>query len=191
MSIARAWRVFIAAYPDPDARAQIAQLAQNLIAGRTGARPVAPDAVHLTIQFVGTVPTREVEGIAESVRRSASGIPAFSLRGARVGTLPARGEARLLALMVDAPPPLMELKRRLAHRLGRSPRAKSAEGFMPHLTLVRFAPGHAQRVEADRGEEGVEPVEMGIDEVRIVRSILRPKGAEHVVIERVPLGSGG
>lgn len=102
--------------------------------------------------------------------------------------LPERGPARLVAVVTDAPGELLELKRRLARRLSRSLRRDGTERFTPHLTLCRFRrPTRlAPRVEADASGVGAFVVE----EVRLMRSVLRREGAEHGVVEGVGLGAG-
>lgn len=173
-------RLFVAIYPGPEAAARmLAALAQALPA-EVRRRAVAPEQVHMTLQFIGDTDEREVPEVCESVRRSASGLAAFSLDIVRLATLPERGPPRLLAAITDAPAALRELQRRLASRLARNPRARPGERFLPHLTLCRFT-GRAPRVDA--------PGTIGAFEVRSVRlmaSVLRPTGAEHTAVLAVP-----
>ena len=90
----------------------------------------------------------------------------------------------MIAMETDAPAGLLELHRRLAMRLARSPRAKTGDRFLPHLTLCRFSGvGRPERVEAR--------VEIPVFECRgvsVMRSVLRAEGAEHSVVEEVELG---
>jgi 2'-5' RNA ligase len=86
-------------------------------------------------------------------------------------------------MTTDAPAPLLELQRRLAHRLARSPRAKAGDRFLPHLTLCRFSGG----ARAPRIDEPTDISAFAVDHVMLMRSVLRPSGAEHSEVARVAL----
>lgn len=158
-------------------------LLDRLPLGAHRATPV--EQVHLTLQFVGDTPSSRVEGVVETVRRAAGGIQGFELIPLRLITLPARGSARLAAIETDAPPPLLELQRRLASRLARRPRKETGDGFLPHLTLCRFREG----AQAVRVEETVGMVGFRAPEVLVMRSVLRPAGSEHAEVARIALES--
>jgi 2'-5' RNA ligase len=99
-------------------------------------------------------------------------------------SLPESARPRLVALETDSPPPLLELHRRLAHRLARTARERPGDRFRPHLTLCRFAPGsRPEPVDATADLEA-----FPVAELLVMRSTLRPQGAEHSAVERVALG---
>jgi 2'-5' RNA ligase len=137
----------------------------------------------MTLQFIGDVDPRDRDRVAETVRRAAGGIPPFTLRAGELITLPLPPyDPRLIAATTGAPPPLLELQRRLAARLARNPR--DSQRFTPHLTLARF--DHGTSTEPIRTP--LDPViEFPITEVRLMQSILKPTGAEHRCAEAVPL----
>lgn len=144
------------------------------------------EQVHMTLQFIGDRDERELDEVAESVRRSGAGLEPFELRAMRLMTLPERGRPRLIAMETDSPPPLLEVHRRLVKRLAhptRSGRGRQ-DRFRPHLTLLRFQ-GSARAEEVDR------PVTLEpflVSEIVLMRSVLRTEGAEHTVVEAVRLG---
>lgn len=146
-------------------------------------RSTPPDQVHLTLQFIGPTDPRELEEKAESVERSASGIGAFELTPVRFITLPQRGRPRLVALETDAPPGLLEIQRRLAHRLASKPRRDPGDRFLPHLTLCRFT----HRARPRDLDQSVEFDAFQIDRIALMRSILRESGAEHSLVREFPL----
>lgn len=167
------WRLFVAAYP-PEAVVHGARLALDGL-DLPEARATPLEQVHLTLQFIGDIDPRDVDEVRESVARSAAGIGAFELKPVRLVTLPQRGPARLVAMETDAPAAVLELHRRLAMRLAKSTRRDAADRFLPHLTLCRFRRATKQ-VFVD------EPIEIGpfeIGEIKLMRSVLRPEGAEH------------
>lgn len=174
-------RLFVALYPPVEAARALIDDVER--ADLPPHKLVRDDQVHLTVQFIGDTAVRDMDDVIESVRRSASGIGRFSLAIERFMMLPEGGPARLIAAETSAPPPLLELHRRLAHRLARNPRERAGDHFLPHMTLARFAsPAHTRPEpwpSADRVFE--------IHEVMLMRSTLHAGGAEHHIVERVPL----
>lgn len=146
-------------------------------------RPTPPEQVHLTLQFIGDTPQGDLDRVIESIERSASGIAPFGLTPLRLMTLPPRGRPRLVALETDAPPPLLELQRRLAHRLARNPRQKAGDRFLPHLTLARFTHDARPR---DLDVPARDPM-FHVEHLALVRSVLLPTGAQHRVLREFPL----
>jgi 2'-5' RNA ligase len=89
--------------------------------------------------------------------------------------LPQRGAARLIAAEADRPPALMEIQRRLATRLARSARRNPSDRFRPHMTLCRFrSPSSLPRI-----DEVLKADPFPVDRVRLMKSTLRPEGAQH------------
>jgi 2'-5' RNA ligase len=173
-------RLFVAIYPPKDVR-------QSMLAAveppETPHRMTAVDQVHMTIQFIGETREKDLTEVVDSVHRAAAGIAAFPLKPLRLISLPERGAPRLIAVETDAPSGLMELHRRFAMRLARSPRAKASDRFLPHLTVCRFTgsgtPGRLERA--------MEMREFECGGLRVMRSVLKPDRAEHVLVEEVPL----
>jgi len=175
-------RMFVGVYPPRDAAESLAVLLDGL--DLPGHRRTPVGQLHMTAQFIGDVPLADVDGVVESVERSASGLDAFALTAQRLVSLPQRGAARLVAVETDAPPMLLELHRRLVHRLATKPRPRRDERFLPHITLCRFtslAPG--LRVSA-----AAPATPFLIDSVRLMRSVLHPDGAEHRLVGEFKLG---
>jgi 2'-5' RNA ligase len=175
-------RLFVGIYPTPEFAASALALLDGI--GELPPRRASPAAqIHLTAQFIGETDPRRLEAVRESVARAASGLGSFSITVERLITLPRRGPARLVAVETDAPPPLVELHRRLVSRLARKPRKEASDRFVPHLTLCRFrAPTPGLRFERPAPIGGFE-----VREVRLMRSLLRPEGAEHIPIDAFSL----
>jgi 2'-5' RNA ligase len=177
------WRLFVGVYPPPSVAERLAEIA--LERPLASYRRVPTDQVHLTALFLGPRPRGEVDEICESVSRACAGIGPFELRARRVLTLPGRGRPRLIAVETDAPAGVVEIHRRLAHRLavggGRRP-----DRFLPHLTICRFRHGERPRAV----DEAIDGPGFGVRDVRLMRSVLRPEGARHEEVTRVDLEGG-
>jgi RNA 2',3'-cyclic 3'-phosphodiesterase len=173
-------RLFVAVYPPADTTLTLLNTLRATPLPKTS-RPVPAAQVHLTLQFIGDTPERDLAGVEESVRRSASGIGPFVLHPRRLMTLPEHGHPRLVAAETDSPAHLLELQRRLAGRLARQPRPR--QDFRPHLTLCRFDGN--ERAETVDSPIDVAPFE--VSEVVLVQSVLRPTGAQHIPLVAVAL----
>jgi 2'-5' RNA ligase len=146
-------------------------------------RAVPAEHVHLTLQFIGDTPRGELPATVESMERSAAGLRAFELTVQRLITLPERGPRRLIAACTDAPGILEELKRRLVTRLARPGERRSRRPFRPHLTLARFrkpTPGPAI-------DHPLEQRRFPVDRIVLMRSTLRPEGAQHTEVAHATL----
>ena len=179
-------RLFVALHaPEDSARSMLRALRKLDLPPVARHRETPLAQVHMTLQFIGDTPERDLDETLESVRRSAAGLAAFVLQPLRLITLPERGPPRLVAMTTDAPAPLLELQRRLAHRLARSPRAKAGDRFLPHLTLCRFSGAS----KAPRVDELADLRAFTVDRITLMKSVLRPAGAEHTPVERIALAS--
>lgn len=173
-------RLFVAAYPPQG----VAQAMLDLL----GAVPLpthratSPDQVHLTLLFLGDTSEREVPGVVQSVRGACAGVPSFSIALTMLTTVPKGHRARAVVAETTAPAGMLEIHRRLVSRLARSTIRR--DNFRPHFTLARFAPPGAPAVGVERSLT-VGPIE--IDRIALVRSILRPEGAQHIPVEEFEL----
>lgn len=182
-------RLFAALYPPPQiAEQMLALVAEVECTGGLPEHRVTPvSQVHMTLQFIGERREQDVDGVIESLQRSASGIGAFTLTPARLIALPEQGPARLIALQTDAPPPLLELQRRLATRLARKTRKQAGDRFVPHFTIARFreeAGSFSLNASLDAGSNAIA---FEVREIALMRSVLHSAGAEHRNLDRIGL----
>lgn len=174
-------RLFVSIDPPADIADQLARI--TALAGWPGARATAADHIHLTAHFIGEVGARDLERTLESVDRAAAGLGSFTITLNRLSPLPDAEAPRLVAAIADRPPPLMELHRRLVHRLARRPR--EGDRFDPHLTLARFPqpPGPLPPLPALPAG-----LSFRVEHAAVKQSVLHPSGAEHRTIRLVSLG---
>ena len=166
-------RLFVAAYPPADSVQAMLACMQSL--ALPAHRLTAAEQVHLTVQFIGDTPSKDLDATVESVQRAAAGLRSFTLQPLRLLALPERGPKRLIALETDLPSELMELHRRLVIRLARNARPRAADRFRPHFTLCRF------RTQM-RGLSLDQPISIGsfqIGRIFLMRSALSSDGATH------------
>ncbi len=193
-------RLFVAIYPPRDVAEQMLRCARLHLhehAARyegAAAQFVALEQVHLTLHFLGNVSARDLPETIGSIDRAKKGLHAFSLIPGAIIALPPSGrhKPRLIAIETDAPADLLELQRRLAQRFARPAREKPGDRFLPHMTLARFRwsrGGEPLEHPAWRGpiEQQPTPAFFDVTEFHLVKSVLRPDGAQHQSVAKWPL----
>jgi 2'-5' RNA ligase len=154
-----------------------------------GARWVAIENQHVTIKFLGRTAADIVDGVVEAARAAASDHPRWTTELTHLGAFPNLRRARVLwAALDDAEGAMTGLAARVDERtepLGFEPEKRA---FTPHLTIARFkVPGPLPAL-PEREGAALEP--FGVDELRMYRSHLSPRGARYEILERLPLGGG-
>jgi 2'-5' RNA ligase len=146
-------------------------------------RPIAPEALHLTLAFLGHRPAKDVATI-ERVLRAAAG-PAPRLAIADGLLLPPRGARVLCAELSDPDGTLAALQARVSDGLaGAGVYQPEKRPFRAHVTVARLRP----RERAPRTLDGApEPLEFEGDAVTLFVSRLHPHGARYEPLVRVPL----
>lgn len=170
--------------PEP-ARAAIASWRDGLVAGRRDLRPVAPEALHVTLAFLAWQDVEDAERIAETAFSAAEGVGAPRLSAAGVRPLPPRGP-RLFALeLEDEGERAVKLQAAVSDALeaGRWYRPEKRP-FWPHVTLARVKRGER----AAPLEARAAPAEaFDADGITLYRSTLRPQGALYEPLGRARL----
>lgn len=171
-----------------EARRRLAAWRDEAIAGREDLRPVRPEALHVTLAFLGWRAEKEVERIAETMSRAVEGLACPGLAPSAVKAVPRRAP-RLFALDLDdeggrAAAVQSGVEGALAARGFHEPEARP---WWPHLTLARVKRGRrASPLEAPPPP----PVLFRALEVTLYRSTLRPQGAVYEPLARTSLSPG-
>ncbi|HHX91026.1 MAG TPA: RNA 2',3'-cyclic phosphodiesterase [Paracoccus sp.] len=176
-------RAFIA-LPIPEAiRSQLA-VTQFLL---PIARPTPPGNFHLTLLFLGEQPEDRLEEVHLALSRINAAPLELQIEGLGVfgGDKPRSVHATL-----RPNPALLHLQARIARAVDMLGIRREARRFTPHVTLGRFGPdeGSAPALARAIGEIGALRVApFSADHFALMRSLLRPDGAVHDVLERYPL----
>ena len=156
-------------------------------------RWVRPSGLHLTLRFLGNIPTEDVPRMVEAVREKTAEIEPFTLKlGApeafpakrpQVVLLSASPEERVsaLAAQVDA----------AVEPFGFPPERRH---FRPHVTLGRLRSRRYPELGEDGSERSVggaarDAAEWCVDEVVLFKSELARDGARYAPIATIPLES--
>jgi 2'-5' RNA ligase len=178
--------MFVALDLPDEARAQLATWRDELVAGRPDLRPVAAEALHVTLVFLGWQDESAAQTIFDAASDATVGIPAPLLRAGDVRPLPPRNP-RLFALELDDQGDRASgLQRAVSDALeaGRWYRPEKRP-FWPHLTLARVKRGE-RRVAGLAGSPAPgDP--FPATQLTLYRSTLRPQGALYEPLARGPL----
>ena len=164
-------------------RAELAAWRDRLVAGRDDLRPVAEEALHVTLAFLGYRAEQEAAAIAEAITSAAGEAPL--LGPGEVMPIPPR-RPRLFALDLDDPDGVcVQLQQRVSDALeaGRFYKPEKRP-FWPHVTLARVK----RNLRAEPLPGDPPPLEsFKAPQLTLYRSTLRPQGAQYDALAKVPL----
>jgi RNA 2',3'-cyclic 3'-phosphodiesterase len=179
-------RLFLALDLPAGPRNALAAWRDEAIAGRDDLRPVAPEALHATLVFLGYQPEKEIERIAETAFEALDGLVPPRLSFGAVKPLPPR-RPRLFALDLeddDGRATAVQTAASSALEAGRFYRPEKRP-FWPHVTLARVK---RDRIADPLDAEPPRQEPFDAPEVTLYRSILRPQGAVYEPLVRHVLG---
>jgi 2'-5' RNA ligase len=165
------------------ARGELADWRADAFAGREDVRLVAPEALHVTLVFLGYRPEKEIPRIAELVRASVPAGEPPELAATGVKPLPPR-RPRLFALdLEDDGGRAVAVQAALSDAFAAEKLyVPEKRPFWPHVTLAR--------VKRSAPAAPLEPppppsAPWRADAVTLYRSTLLPQGARYDALERV------
>ena len=154
---------------------------------------VNPDGLHLTLKFLGNIPSKRVTEIINVIEEVTQGVSAFHLEISGLGAFPSLRQARVFWVGIGGEvDKLSKLQQNIDSALAVLGFAKEERPFVPHLTLARLRPG-ASPLERRSFGELVDPtifedkyhIEVGA--VSLMRSQLTPAGAVYTRLSTVEL----
>jgi 2'-5' RNA ligase len=184
-------RAFVAIDLDAPARRAAAELQKRLREEPRGDRVrwVRPEALHVTLRFLGQIEPQQVDALAGEVGREAAACAPFTLTLGAAHAFPNPRRARVVAVELGPPEPLAALAAAVE-------RGAVAAGFEPeerpfraHLTLGRLRDARAGR---SLGLEDAPPLDAAcpVSEVVLFRSHLGQGGSRYEPLARMPLAAG-
>jgi RNA 2',3'-cyclic 3'-phosphodiesterase len=144
-------------------------------------RPVAAEALHLTLAFLGRRPATDVAVVDPILRAAAGSAPRLAFAGAVL--LPPRRARVLCAALEDPDGTLAELQARVSDGLAAAGvYVPEKRPFRAHATVARLRP----RARAPRAVEAApEPLEFDGEALTLFVSRLHPHGARYEPLVRV------
>jgi 2'-5' RNA ligase len=156
-------------------------------------RWVKPDNIHVTLKFLGQVPTAQIDSITAALRHALAGVHIFPFEVMHAGCFPDLRRPRVVWVGVDEPTgSLHNLQRAVESAIAPLGYPTEPRAFQPHLTLGRAArdlkPGDLHKL-----GEAIGAAKVGLlghvhaGEVVLFESDLTSGGPLYAVLARVPL----
>jgi 2'-5' RNA ligase len=177
-------RLFLALDLPDEVRERLVDWRRGALDGRDDLRPVAPEALHVTLVFLGYRPEKEIPAIAATAFEALRGLRPATLAARAVVPVPKRGP-RLFALDLEDEGGRCTAVAGAASKALAKARFYEPERrpFWPHVTIARVKRGaRAAPLEA---EPPGEVFEAGL--ITLYRSLLSPRGARYEPLERLCL----
>ncbi len=160
-----------------------------LAAMRWPVAAVSLENLHVTLKFLGDIPSDQITAIQQQLLSVVHGQPPFVLKVEQLGAFPSVDRPSVVWVgLVDAEP-LIALANEIELRLELLGFARESRSFHPHLTLARIK-GRPPRELFDTIRRGSE-THFGTVEVRsieLIRSELHHDGARYSLISSHELG---
>ncbi len=182
-------RSFVALDVAGPARDAVESLLARLRATGADVAWTRPDALHVTLKFLGSVAPDRLAQLGTRLAAAAAAQPRFTVRLAGIGGFPSLARARILWVGVEAPE-LVRLAEAVERACLGEGFAADDRPFHPHLTLGRM---RADRRHAARaGGESKAAGRALIDLLRLERErVFGASLVDELILFRSDLGAGG
>ena len=184
--MSRTIRAFLAVELPEAVTAALGELVGALSAADLrGVRLVRPEGIHLTLKFLGDIDEDQVGPIAGAVSRIVETQPPLAVELGDAGAFPDGQRPRVLWVgLTGETGPLLRLQADIAESLVPLGFERERRPFSPHLTVARIRDG-TTLLDRRRASDALSaaPFRRGlsvpVESVSLMRSILRPGGAEY------------
>lgn len=137
--------------------------------------------IHLTIKFLGNIPSNELDKLNNLLFEISNTIPSFKISLFGSGTFPSYQRPRVIWIGLKSPPALEEFQRQLEERTSSQGFQAEKRKFSPHITIGRVAK-NAPKMEITEIGRRLENFKIGLigtdclSQVHIYQSDLKPDG---------------
>ena len=153
-----------------------------------GVRWVHPENLHVTLKFIGEVADTKLDGIRAALS-TVHFDALLDLRVQRLGFFPKEERPTVLWTGLDASTNLATLAGGIDRALATCGIEKEKRAFVAHLTLARFATPalHPKLLAAIRENSEREFGSFHAREFHLIKSTLKPSGAEYTTLTSFPV----
>jgi 2'-5' RNA ligase len=188
-------RLFVAIDLDEAIRLRIVRFIEGVSGFAPDVRWMKPEALHLTLKFIGEFPDVKQEELKAALARVQAS--PFDISFSGTGFFPIPKAARVFWVGVHADERLQKLAAEVDDAVARLGVGPEARAYTPHLTLARAGSGKPSRGKEDKANnrfqklrerlEKMSPPDFGTMTARefyLYQSKLSPRGSEYTKLER-------
>lgn len=181
-------RLFLAIPIPEDVRAELGRLQAQLqpLLPPRAVRWTKPEQFHLTLKFLGNVPSADIAALSRAVRAVCDNAPPMRLRAEGLGFFPDNRSPRVFWVDIRSVDGLLaEFQRRLESAVQTFAEKQDTKKFTAHVTLARFETVRNRDTERLRAAIAVGKTfgEWTAVEAQLIKSLLEPSGALHAIVD--------
>ena len=187
-------RSFIAIELPGEAKLGLHQLQDALkLAGHTFVKWVTPEAIHLTLKFLGSISTTKVAEVSRAMSEVSQGFSSFQIKLGGLGAFPNLRQPRILWLGIGGEvDKLTALQQCIDASLVPLGFTQEKRPFTPHLTLARLRERTSPQERQEFGKLVMKisfaaTYEVSVNSLSLMRSQLLPDGAVYSRLAEVRL----
>jgi 2'-5' RNA ligase len=178
-------RMFIAIKLPGEIKQKLIELQQQL--NLPDVKLVKPDAIHLTLVFLGNVDEKKMKIAAEELKKDLTDFGKFEMTIKGLGCFPKSARAHTVWVGLDGANKLAELESKICARLKSMKFCLEDRPFTPHLTIARL------RKKADLRDiiakyQNFQIGKFNVSEIIIFESQLLPEGPKHLPLYKIRIG---
>lgn len=181
-------RTFIAIEIPEQVKTKIAALQNQLKKENERVSWTKSDNIHLTLKFLGNVEENQIELMAQKLHKALQNVSSFHFAVKNLGGFPNLKRPRVLWVGIEEPThQLSALAKKIEDALAEMGFPKEKRKFSPHLTLGRVKTALSRKFLQKFTQLSLEAGTVQVEEVVIMKSTLKPTGAEYSPLKRIKL----
>ena len=185
-------RCFIAISLPEELKAKISGIQEKLKAAGADVSWTRPEGMHLTLKFFGEIEDKRIPKIEKALDAVVDGIPTFTLSVSGMGTFPDMRRPRVIWIgLKEDGGNLLRLQKGVEEDLKKTGFPSEDRRFTPHITLGRIRSNkNTDKLLRLIEEEKVEELgSFDVSEVHLIKSELKPAGAEYTELYSIILSN--
>ena len=181
-------RAFVAVPFEDEVRNRLSQARADLQgeAWAEEVRWVKPEALHLTLRFLGNIEASDVDALLSRLQSSMRSESEFSFELSGLGFFPSASRPRVVAARVTRERRLGVLASAVEEAVVSAGYPAETRDFRPHVTLGRFRRGRRRGLEL---AADLPRVSVAVSHVVLLRSTLSQAGARYTELGRANLAN--
>lgn len=151
-----------------------------------GVRITPFNQLHITLCFLGDVDTDRIPRICSELQRTFRDTEGFHVTVKGIGAFPNKRNARIIWMGIEDEGRLSSCASMIGRTLKRIGIRYDGKEFTPHITIARAKDG-VDITGIANGYASAEFLNFECTSINVMKSVLRPGGAEHSIISSIPL----